>query len=170
MRYTQSQVRDVLSLTLQTYRYWAAAVPHLASRTGKAATFSAGDILGLAFTKEACVGMEASVSRLKIGLDAMFVTLNGTPWPSIEGCVLALAPDRAEFLSLQDLVGHGGLTGPTLIIPCLPVMDALRARLLPDGAGQRDPQAHLPLLGRAPPGKSSVQDAEAGKQSPRVRA
>jgi len=146
MRYTQSQVRELLGLPLQTYRYWASSVPHLASRSGKAASFSTGDLLGLQLTKEVCVGLGISVGRIRTGLECMFSALDGSSWPTNDGCLLALSPERADFLGVDELAASGRLERATLIVPCVPVMDWLRARLLIGASFQADRQATLPLL------------------------
>lgn len=156
MRYTQSQVRELLSLPLQTYRYWAAAIPHLSSRAGKTSVFSAGDLLGLALTKEACIGLGVSVGRLQVGLNRMFGILDRSQWPTDDGCTLTLSTDRAEFLGLEELVFRRRLNGPTLLIPCIPVMDGLRARLLPAAAGAAERQAMLPLLVQVSPSRTAA--------------
>jgi len=153
MRYTQSQVRELLSLPLQTYRYWAAAVPHLSSRTGKTAAFSAGDLLGLALTKEACMGLGVAVGRLRMGLDRMFCILDRAQWPAGEDCILALSLERAEFLSLAELASRR-MEDATLLIPCVPVMEGLRARLLPVDAGAAERQTMLPLLVQVAPSRA----------------
>lgn len=155
MRYTQSQMRELLSLPLQTYRYWAAAVPHLSSRAGKTAVFSAGDLLGLALTKAACIDFGVSVSRLQVGLDRMFGILDRSQWPTDEASSLALSTDHAEFLGHEELAFRGRLNGPMLLIPCVPVMDDLRARLLPAAAGAGGRQAMLPLLVHVSSGKTT---------------
>jgi len=154
MRYTQSQVRELLSLPLQTYRYWAAAVPHLTSRAGKTAAFSTGDLLGLALTKEACIGLGVAVGRLRMGLDRMFDILDRAQWPAGEDCTLALSSERAEFLSLAELASRERMDGATLLIPCVPVMDDLRARLLPVGAAAAERQTMLPLLVQVAPSRA----------------
>ena len=153
MRYTQSQVRELLSLPLQTYRYWAAAIPHLSSRAGKSAAFSTGDLLGLALTKEACSGLGASVGRLSIGLDRMFGILNRSPWPTDEGCTLLLSTEHAEFLGFAAISSRRRPYGPTLLIPCIPVVDQLRGRLLPGDAAAAERQAMLPLLVQVAPSR-----------------
>ena len=153
MRYTQSQVRELLSLPLQTYRYWAAAIPHLSSRAGKTAAFSTGDLLGLALTKEACMDLGVAVGRLRAGLEQMFRVLDCSPWPTDEGCTLALSPERAEFLGLAELASRGRLHGSTLLIPCVAVMDGLRARLLPVDAAATERQGMLPLLVQVAPSR-----------------
>ncbi len=154
MRYTQSQVRELLSLPLQTYRYWAAAVPHLSSRAGKTAAFSTGDLLGLALTKEACLGLGVAVGRLRTGLDRMFGVLDRSQWPTDDDCTLALSSEQAEFLSLAELASRRRIDGAMLLIPCVPVMDGLRARLLPVGAVAAERQAMLPLLVEVAPSRA----------------
>ncbi len=72
MRYTQSQVRELVGLPLQTYRYWAALIPHLSSRGGKGSVFTTGDLLGLALMQEACTGVGLAVGNVCDGLDQMF--------------------------------------------------------------------------------------------------
>lgn len=157
MHYTQSQVRELLSLPLQTYRYWAAAIPHLSSRAGKSAAFGTGDLLGLALTKEACSGLGASVGRLSIGLDRMFAVLDRAPWPTDEGCTLVLSAEHAEFLGLAAISSRWRPHGPALLIPCTPVMDQLRARLLPGDAATAERQAMLPLLVQVAPSKPATE-------------
>jgi hypothetical protein len=164
MRYTQSQVRELLSLPLQTYRYWASSVPHLSSRAGKTAAFSTGDLLGLALTKQACIGLGVGVGRVRTGLDQMFGFLDRSPWPTDEGCTLVLCAERGEFLGLAELGRRRRLDGATLLIPCAPVIDELRARLLPVGDAAAERQGMLPLLVQVAPPR-----VVAGTQPPDAR-
>lgn len=134
MRYTQSQVRELLELPVQTYRYWAASIPHLASRTGKAAVFTASDLLGLALVKEACTTMGLSVGSFRVGINHLFTGLDEMSWPSTDEAVLVLTNDTAEFTTLAQLAS-GQLHGTTLLVPCGQIMDMLRTLLSP---GSRD--------------------------------
>jgi len=56
--------------------------------------------------------------------------------------VLLLSATATRFTTLAQLTGERRLEGTALLVPCGPLMDRLRARLLPEA-----PQAELPLTG-----------------------
>lgn len=134
MRYTQSQVRELLELPVQTYRYWAASIPHLASRTGKSAVFTASDLLGLALVKEACTTMGLSVGSFRVGINEMFSFLDESSWPTTNAAVLVLSNDSARFTTLPQLASEQ-LNVTTLLVPCGLIMDMLRTLLSPEPHG-----------------------------------
>ncbi len=68
--------------------------------------------------------------------------LNASPWPTETGSVLLLSATATRFTTLAQLTGERRLEGTALLVPCGPLMDRLRARLLPEA-----PQAELPLTG-----------------------
>lgn len=156
MRYTQSQVRELLGIPLQTYRYWAALIPHLSSRAGKGSLFTTGDILGLALTKEACTSLGLAVGQVTGGLEDIFGILNSAPWPTGAGCVLMLSMGKARFVTVAELAQEPWLEAATLLVPCAPIMEELRARLLPGDAVLTKSQKTLPLFGAIAGGKARL--------------
>ena len=153
MRYTQSQVRELLDLPIQTYRYWARTVPHLRCRAGKGSPFTTGDILGLALTKRACDSLGIAIGSVSTGLDAMFRTLDSGPWPMGLDCHLVLSATSAVFVAPLSPEACAGMGEVTLVIPCTSIMDGLRSRLLPHGPDATVLQPGLPLFGGVVRGK-----------------
>lgn len=149
MRYTQSQVRDLLDLPVQTYRYWARTVPHLRSRAGKGSPFTTGDILGLALTKCLCNSLGVAVGNVAMGLDAMFQALDAGPWPMGRDCHLVLSSTSAAFVAPVSPEACALQGEVMLMVACEPIMRGLRSRLLPPEPDALSLQPELLLCGGA---------------------
>ncbi len=52
MRYTQSQIRELLSISVDAFRTWRDAIPALAQHKGHAPSFTPGDVVAMAIVAE----------------------------------------------------------------------------------------------------------------------
>jgi len=142
VQFTQDQARSLVGISAETLRYWRRVVPYLASKPGKPARFSFADLVALAATREAVGSLGLRISRISLGVDALFRLFAEAPWHSLDGAVAALSPKAAE-LHYWDDVSRMGLAGPTILIPCGPMVQRLRDELLPSAA--TEVQQYLPF-------------------------
>ena len=140
MLFTQAQARSVADVSAETLRHWRKAVPYLAAKSGKAARFSFADLIALAATREAIGTLGLGIAEIGVGVDALFHVFAEAPWSSLDGAIVMLSATTAE---LHYAVGTSQmkLSGPTVLIPCGPLVQHLRDELLP--SPERDFQHHL---------------------------
>ena len=129
MLYSQKQVRDELDITQEAYRYWAKTVPALASRAGKKAKLTFGDVLALAFTRTLCNRFGVRIGAIASAIEDLFVQLNNRSWVGLEGGWLKIAGGTVEFItpSRGQLFTLGE---DAIFIECAPVVEAVRTKIL----------------------------------------
>lgn len=129
MLYSQKQVRDELDISQETYRYWAKIVPTLASRAGKTAKLTYGDVLALAFTRTLCDRFGIRIGVIASAIEDLFVQLNNHSWVGLEACWLKIThhsvelvkPNRGQLLASDE---------DSIFIECAPVIGEVRAKML----------------------------------------
>jgi hypothetical protein len=151
IQFTQEQARSLSGVTPEAWRHWRNVVPHLASKRGKSARFSIGDIVALSVMNEAVQGLGVSVSRLAEGFDHLF-RLCAAERPSTLSTALVIVTPQAAALTANDdrmAADIGG--GPAVSIPCGPIVMRLSAATF--SGGVIDDQPSLPfaprIVGRA---------------------
>ncbi len=72
MEYTQQQVRLAIGVGQQTFRYWKQSLPPLAMKSGKAAVFSAGEMLALSVVNHLAQVCKIDVSALTSVAEDLF--------------------------------------------------------------------------------------------------
>ena len=129
MLYSQKQVLTGLEVPASKYRYWAGAIPSLASRAGKSAKLTFGDILALAFTKRLCDEFGVAIGSVAPAIQDLFEKLNGRAWIGLEGSWLKITQSSAEFVARRGQILTPGENA--VFIECAPVVDAARAKFTP---------------------------------------
>jgi len=67
-----------------------------------------------------------------------------------------LSMGKARFVTVAELAQEPWLEAATLLVPCAPIMEELRARLLPGDAVLTKSQKTLPLFGAIAGGKARI--------------
>lgn len=142
MRYTQSQVRDLLGISVDAFRVWREAIPALAVHKGHAPTFTVGDIVALAALAALVRDFGIRVNSLSGPFDEMLRACRGMSWQSLRNSVL-IVTSSTFFLVRQDHPQHHTSQEPAIYISCTPIVDHLQAALTSTEPYQ--PQGHLPL-------------------------
>lgn len=142
MRYTQSQVRDLLGISVDAFRVWREAIPALAVHRGHAPTFTVGDIVALAALAALVRDFGIRVNSLSVPLDEMLRACRGMSWQSLRNSVLVI-DSNAFFLATLDDPQQRISQEPTIYVSCTPIIDRLQAALIATEAYQS--QGHLPL-------------------------
>lgn len=128
MRYTQSQIRELLSISVDALRTWRDAIPALAAHKGHAPSFTPGDVVAMAIVAELVRDFGVRVGTVGGRFDQLFRECRGKSWLSLETCVALIEADSIR------LVDAGTLTRPspdvsTLCVPCGPIVSRLRSAL-----------------------------------------
>lgn len=149
MKYTPSQVRQVVGLPQETLRHWRATFAFLADNRGQGPTYRVGQILVLAVIKQLVRDCGISVGALKAVEDALCRTLARAHWSMLATSVLRVRLSEGEVEALEGLTVPIGNTA-ALLLPLAGVIAQLRAELI--DLDVPDPQQSLafPPLGVSP--------------------
>jgi hypothetical protein len=128
MRYTQSQIRELLSISVDALRTWRDAIPALAEHKGHAPSFTPGDVVAMAIVAEMVRDFGVRVGTIGGRFDQLFRECCGKSWVSLETCVALIEADSIR------LVAAGKSTRPsadasTLCVPCGPIVSRLQSAL-----------------------------------------
>lgn len=128
MRYTQGQIRELLSIPVETFRAWRSALPALARHKGHGPTFTPGDLVAVALVSELVqvfgVRIGAVASRLNPPLEAC----HGLSWPALEECWLLLDAEGGRLVQ-ADGVALRPDGRASFIIGCAAIVQRLRGAL-----------------------------------------
>lgn len=140
MRYTQSQIRDLLSISVDAFRTWRDAIPALAHHKGHAPSFTPGDVVAMAIVAELVRDFGVRVGTLGDRFNALFEECRGRSWLSLENCVALI--DADDFCLIDASIADGrSRDASTLRVPCAPIIARLRSALIATEVDQA--QGHL---------------------------
>ena len=158
MRYTQSQIRDLLSISQDAFRAWRNAVPALALHKGHAPSFTPGDVVALAIIAELVRDFGVRVGTAAARFDQLFDECRGRSWVSLEDCVALIEADNLRLVD-TNIVAHRLPTTSTLCVPCAPIIARLRSALVTTEL--EEAQGHLQF----PPTPVGAQPLRRGKRA-----
>ncbi|NJS14119.1 MAG: hypothetical protein HC788_05260 [Sphingopyxis sp.] len=127
MRYTQSQIRELLSISVDAFRTWRDAIPALAPHKGHAPSFTPGDVVAMAILAELVRDFGVRVGAVGDRFEQLFKECGGKSWLSLENCVALIDADNFRLVDAS----HTSRTpdSATLCVPCAPIVARLRAAL-----------------------------------------
>lgn len=128
MRYTQSQIRELLSISVDALRTWRDAIPALAAHKGHSPSFTPGDVVAMAIVAEPVRDFGVRVGTVGGRFDQLFRECRGKSWLSLETCVALI---EADSIRLAD-AGTSTRPSPdasTLCVPCGPIVSRLQSAL-----------------------------------------
>ena len=128
MRYTQSQVRDLLAISVDAFRVWRQAIPALGQHKGHAPTFTPGEIVALAALSDLIHHFGIRVNTLNRSFNDMFLVCRGMSWQSLRSCAFTVDSDGFRLAGTDDL-HHFLPQMPTIFVPCAPIIDRLQTEL-----------------------------------------
>jgi hypothetical protein len=129
VRYTPSQVRQVVGITQETLRHWRSALASLAGLKGHAPVFRPGQLLGIAVVRVLVEELGVGVSTLKAVDRDIFAICSTPQWIRLAGGYLLIRPSEgtAKFV---DRLDDGALSSPAIVLPLESVVASLREALL----------------------------------------
>jgi hypothetical protein len=128
MRFTQSQIRELLSISVDALRTWRDAIPALAAHKGHAPSFTPGDVVAMAIVAELVKDFGIRIGAVGSRFDQLFRECHGKSWLSLETCVAMI---EANNIRLVDAGTTARLSPDTsaLCVPCGPIVSRLRSAL-----------------------------------------
>lgn len=142
MQYSQQQLRETVGLSLDTYRHWKSVLPPLATKRGRAACFSVGDLLAASVLHRLTEAAGVRIGHLSDVSVAIFAICNTSSWAALVETTLAVDLEQRTCSVERVAKPH---PSANLILFCRldPVLAQLRDALL---RGKADPtQAELRL-------------------------
>jgi len=143
--YTQEQARAVTGIGQEALRHWRKRVPYLAAKSGKAARFSFGDLIGLAVIREVTDKLGVSIGHVHDGIESLFKTLAEQSVIQAGSIAILKSPDSSLIGRDTQLGALGGVA--TVLVPLDPLIEDLRSKLL--NGLRLPPQSVLPFFAEA---------------------
>ena len=128
MRYTQSQVRGLISISVDDFKTWRKVIPVLTAHKGHGPTFTPGDVMALAIVAELVRDFGIRVGTIAAQLDQLFTDCHGRSWLSLESCLVLLKADEVQLTDAT--ASQRPLSEQTTIaVPCAPIVARLQSAL-----------------------------------------
>lgn len=149
VQYTQSQVRETVGLSLETYRHWKRVLPPLAAKGGRAACFSIGDLMAASILHRLTEIAGVRVGHLSDVSAAIFEICNKSPWAALVGMTLAIDLEQRSCSVERAPKSQGG----NLVLSCRldPILEQLRDAILRGRASQSQSELLLPPVSMTGP-------------------
>ena len=143
VQYTQAQMRETVGLSLETYRHWRRVLPPLATKGGRAACFSVGDLMAASILHRLTETAGVRVGHLSDISTAIFNICNTSPWAALVSKMLFVDVEQRTCSLERALKSH---QDANLILSCRldPVLAQLRDGLLRGQSGQHQAELLLP--------------------------
>jgi len=139
MLFTTGQLRSSFLLSKQQWRSYREALPPLAKDSGRAACFTAADLLATSVVHQVTATLAMPLGSFTLVAPQIFALLNQSPWPQVERSSLVLDFSRAR-VELADSERRIDWASIALLVDLAPLVAELRQHLL---AGVPDPQRDL---------------------------
>lgn len=134
MKFTPGQAREILRISQDAYRHWRGTLSPLAGRNGYSPCFTSGDLLAMAAVKVLTEDAGIRVGNLKVVAAALFEHCNRNSWAALERSVLVIEPSLGRVTSAPEGQSSPATREIAVVLPCRPIVAALRARLLHEQA------------------------------------
>lgn len=139
MLFTAGQVRQAFSLSKQQWRGYRRALAPLMRDQGRAACFSATDLLATSVIFQTSTRLSIPIHAFTAVAEPLFRLLAACPWPQLERSILSINVDKSS-VQLADCYRELSPGNIALLIQLAPMIAELRQQLL---AGVPDPQRDL---------------------------
>lgn len=143
MRYTQGQVRGLISISVDDFKTWRKVIPALAAHKGHGPTFTPGDVVALAIVAELVGDFGIRVGTIAARLDRLFTDCHGRSWLALESCLVLLKADEVQLtaaIAPQRELNEQS----TIAIPCAPIVARLQSALTDSGSDTAQGYLHFP--------------------------
>lgn len=134
-----------LSLSKQQWRTYRQALPRLNTEGGRAACFTAGDLLATAVVQSAATMLQMPISGFSSVADALFDVCGAYPWIRLERSLLALIVGNGRVV-LFDHDQRLPVCTHAIIVQLQPLVSSLRERLLAEGSDPQQDLAFPPMV------------------------
>ena len=128
VRYTQSQIRGLISITVDDFKTWRKIIPALAAHKGHSPTFTPGDVVALAIVAEFVRDFGIRVGTVAAQFDRLFTACQGRSWLSLESCIVLIQADGIRLVE-ADIHHRVPQDRTTIAVPCAPIISRLQSAL-----------------------------------------
>jgi hypothetical protein len=128
MRYTQSQIRDLISISVDDFKTWRKIIPALATHRGHGPTFTPGDVVALAIVAKFVREFGIRVGTVAAQLNSLFNACHGKSWLSLESCIVLVHADGFRLVH-ADTHNRVSQERTTIVVPCAPIISRLQSAL-----------------------------------------
>ena len=167
VHYTQAQMRETVGLSLETYRHWRRVLPPLATKGGRAACFSIGDLVAASILNRLTETAGVRVGHLSDVSTAIFEICNTSPWAALVSTMLLVDLEQRTCSVERALKSH---QDANLVLSCRldPILAQLRDALLRGQSGRPQTELLLPpgSHDRCPPSRSAHDCGKPAKHCP----
>lgn len=139
MLFTTGQMRAAFGLSKQQWRSYRGALAPLAKDQGRAACFSATDLLATSVIHRLSTGLSIPLNIFTVVAEPLFRLLAACPWPQLERSILSIDLEQSR-VEMMERDREMSLATITLVIELAPMIVDLRRQLLADIP---DPQRDL---------------------------
>lgn len=143
MRYTQSQIRGLISISVDEFKTWRKIIPALAAHKGHGPTFTPGDVVAMAIVAEFVRDFGVRIGTIAGQLDGLFKVCHGRSWLSLESC-LVLMDAVGIRLADADNPSRAAPVTTTITVPCAPIVARLQSALANTEAEASQGYLHFP--------------------------
>lgn len=143
MRYTQSQIRGLVSISVDEFKTWRKIVPALVAHKGHGPTFTPGDVVAMAIVAELVRDFGLRVGKVAVQLDEIFQVCHGRSWHSLESCMVLVDAGSIRLVDVNALL-RAPPEGTTIIVPCSPIVARLQSALTRTEVEASQGYLHLP--------------------------
>ena len=145
MKFTPGQLRNVTSISQETYRHWKKSFPNLERSNGKKPCFSSGDLLSVLIIRSLTQSFRIQVSALTDVSERLFFLMNSTPWIKLESGVLlvSLQENRVELTSATSSITP---SHSLLVLPLNDFTQVISDNLLSNGQADSQRTLKFPLF------------------------
>jgi hypothetical protein len=127
--FTPGQLREIVGLSIETYRHWKRVLPPFVNRRGHSPSFSIGDLLAASVLRRLSQNCGVRVSNLgKISTEINNVC-NSSPWAALEGQTLVVDIPGGTCRTVKSQ-WDGISDDVSILCPFDPILAELRDALL----------------------------------------
>jgi hypothetical protein len=134
MKFTPGQVREILKISQDTYRHWKGTLPPLAGRNGYTPCLSPGDLSAMAAIWALTEDAGIRVGSLRVAAGGLFEHCDRDSWAALERSTLVIELSRGRVVSVPETQPPPATEEIAVVLPCRPIIAALRERLLMEQA------------------------------------
>ena len=143
MRYTQSQIRGLLSISVDEFKTWRKVIPALATHKGHSPTFTPGDVVAMAIVAELVRDFGVRVGAVANQFDELFKVCHGRSWLSLETCVVLVDASGIRLADV-DTPRRVAPEATTITVPCARIVRRLQTALASTEAEASQGFLHFP--------------------------
>lgn len=144
MNLTLGQVREALQISQECLRHWKSVLSPLASQKGRQARLTLNDLLALAIIKSLTDDFGIPVGNLDQLSRTLFEQCEKQSWTKFERLAALIHPGdwSIAFFSASQIPGA---ERSAILIPCAPIVAALRATLMTEQSDDSQEAFRFPL-------------------------